>query len=124
MTTTIGKSIRLHFLLLTLLLCNFGLNAIVGFGLNSSLIVVLKSVLYLTGVVLFFISLKPFKKIAIYYSFYIMTPVVLVAFYFIHGIFLGLLSSLLIAPMMPVKADYSKDDIKIYSKFNGSWEVL
>lgn len=119
MTITIKKIIRFHFLLLTLLLCNFGLNALVGFGINGGLTVVLKGILYLTGIVLFFVSLKPFKKIAFYYSLYIMTPVTLAGFYFIHGIFFGLLSSLILVPIMPVKADYSKDDIKIYSKFNG-----
>jgi hypothetical protein len=119
MTIIIEKIIRFHFLLLILLLCNFGLNELVGFGINSNLTVGLKGILYLTGVVLFFINLRPFKKLAIYYSFYVMTPVVLVAFYSIHGIFLGLLSSLVLAPIMPVKADYSKDDIKIYSKFSG-----
>jgi hypothetical protein len=119
MTIPLDKIRNLHFVLLILLLCHFGLNGIVGFRLNSNLTVVLKAILYLTGIVLFFVSLRPFKKIAFYYVFYPMTPVILILFYFVHGIFFGLLSSLALAPIMPLGSDYNRDEIKIYSKFNG-----
>ncbi len=119
MTTTFGKLRNIHFALLTILLCHFGTNVSIGFGLNTSLTVALKAILYLTGIVLFLTSLRPFKKIAIYYLFYPMTPVILAFFYFVHGIFFGLLSSVVLAPIMPVQADYNQDDVKIYSKFNG-----
>lgn len=119
MTITFDKIRKLHFFLLILLLCHFGMNVLVGFGLNTSLTVALKAILYLTGIVLFFVSLKPFKKIAFYYLFYPLTPLILILFYFVHGIFFGLLSSFALAPIMPLKPDYNRDDIKIYSKFNG-----
>lgn len=119
MTITFDKIRNLHLALLILLLCHFGLNALVGFGLNSSLTMALKGILYLTGIVLFFVSLRPFKKIALYYMFYPITPVILILFYFLRGILFGLLSSFALAPIMPLKSDYDRDDIKIYSKFNG-----
>jgi hypothetical protein len=119
MRITFDKIRNLHFALLILLLCHFGLTVLVGFGLNSSLTMALKVILYLTGIVLFFVSLRPFKKIALYYMFYSMTPVILILFYFVHGIFFGLLSSFALTPIVPLKSDYDRDDIKIYSKFNG-----
>lgn len=119
MTTTFDKVRNIHFALLAILVCHFGTSVWVGFGLNSGLTMVLKAILYLTGIVLFLTNLRPFKKIALYYLFYPMTPLILILFYFIHGIFFGLLSSVVLAPIMPVKADYDQDDIKIYSKFNG-----
>jgi hypothetical protein len=119
MTITFDKIKNIHFALLTILLCHFGTNVWIGFGLNSNLTVALKVGLYLTGIVLFLTNFRPFRKIAFYYLFYPMTPVILVLFYFIHGIFFGLLSSVVLTPIMPVKADYNQDGIKIYSKFNG-----
>jgi hypothetical protein len=119
MTTTFDKIRNIHFALLIILLCHFGTNVWVGFGLNSSLTMALKAILYLTGIVLFVTNLSPFKKIALYYLFYPMTPVILILFNFVHGICFGLLSSVMLAPIMPVKANFYQDDIKIYSKFNG-----
>jgi hypothetical protein len=116
---SINITTRVHFFLLAVLSINLGVNLLFGFALNNMLTVVLKASLYVSGMFLFFVSLKPFKKIAIYYSVYAVTPAVLVAFYLMHGIFLGLMSSLLVAPIMPLQAEYSKDDIKIYSKFGG-----
>jgi hypothetical protein len=113
------KIIRLHFFLLILLLFNFGLKEAVGYGINNNLATGLKAILFLTGIALFFGGLKPFKKASIYYSYFILTPVVLAVFYFVHGIFLGLLSSLLLAPVMPLQPDYNDGNIKVYSKFNG-----
>ena len=113
------RIIRIHFYLLIILLFNFGLKELIGFGLNNTLAIGLKSALYLTGIFLFFRSLRPFKKASIYYSYYIWTPTVLAMFYFFHGIFLGLLSSLLLAPIMPIRPDSNDGNIKVYSKFNG-----
>jgi hypothetical protein len=44
---------------------------------------------------------------------------VLALFYFAHGVFLAILSSLLLAPVMPVEIKYSDTNINIYSKFTG-----
>lgn len=79
----------------------------------------MKSILYLIGIFLFFKSLRPFKLIAAYYSFYILTPTVLAAFYLGGGIFLAIFSSLFLAPIMPVQPDYNDGNVKVYSEFNG-----
>lgn len=113
------KIIRIHFYLLILLLFNFGLKELTGFGINNTLAIGLKSILYLTGIILFFRSLRPFKKASLYYSYYAWTPAILVMFYLLHGIFLGILSSLVLAPIMPVQPDYNDGNIKVYSRFNG-----
>ena len=109
----------IHFGSLLILICGFAVNIFIGLGLHSGLAVGIKCVLYLSGIILFFTNAMPFKKIAIYYLFYVMTPVVLVLFHFVHGIFFGVLSSLFLAPIMPVKPDYAKDDLKVYAKFKG-----
>lgn len=113
------KIARLHFGLLIFILFNFTLKSAIGFGVNNNLAIAAKLILYLSGVFLFFVSLKPFKKIAIYFSFFVVTPCILTIFYFVHGIFFGILSSLFLAPIMPLAPEYSEDNIKIYSQFNG-----
>ena len=87
--------------------------------INNDLLIATKLVLYLFGIFLFFVYAKPFKVIAIYFSFFLMTPIVIAVFYFIHGIFFALLSSLFLAPIMPLKSEYSESNVKVYSKFNG-----
>lgn len=113
------RIIRIHFSLLLLLLFNFGLKELIGYGINNTLVIGLKIILYLTGIVLFFRSVRPFKKASIYYSYYLCTPTVLAMIYILNGIFLGLLSSILLAPMMPIQPDYNDGNIKVYSRFKG-----
>lgn len=113
------KITRIHFLLLAIVLFNFVLRQVTGFGLNIYLIDLLKGILYLTGIILFLINLKPFKIIATYYFLYILTPTIVAAFYLGGGIFLAIFSSLFLAPIMPVQPDYNDGDVKIYSEFNG-----
>jgi hypothetical protein len=91
----------------------------IGYGINNNVTTGLKGILYLTGLVLFVKSLMPFKKASIYYSYYVLTPTVLVVFYFVHGIFLGLLSSFALGPIMPIQPDYNDGNIRVYSKFSG-----
>lgn len=113
------KITRLHFYLLGILLFNFALRHVTGFGLNIYLIDLLKGMLYLTGIILFLMNLKPLRIIAAYYFLYVLTPTVVAAFYLGGGIFLAIFSSLFLAPIMPVQPDYNDGNVKVYSEFNG-----
>jgi hypothetical protein len=113
------KITRIHFYLLGILLFNLAFRGITGLGLNYTLIVLMKGILYLTGIFLFFKNLRPFKMIASYFSLYVLTPTIVVIFYFVGGIFLGLLSSMALAPIMPIESEYNDGNVKIYSEFNG-----
>ncbi len=110
---------RLHFALLILIVFNLTLNTAFGVGITNNVLIGTKLILYLSGIFLFFVHVKPFKVIAIYFSFFLMTPIVIAIFYFMHGIFFALLSSLFIAPIMPLEAEFSESNVKVYSKFNG-----
>jgi hypothetical protein len=110
---------RLHFALLILILFNLTLNTAFGVGISNNILIATKLVLYLSGIFLFFVHVKPFKAIAIYFSFFLMTPIVIAIFYFMHGLFFALLSSLFLTPIMPLESEYSESNVKVYSKFNG-----
>ena len=105
--------------MLGILLFNFALRHVTGFGLNIYLIDLLKGMLYLTGIILFLMSLKPLRIIAAYYFLYVLTPTVVAAFYLGGGIFLAFFSSLFLTPIMPVQPDYNDGNVKVYSEFNG-----
>jgi hypothetical protein len=115
----IQKITRIHFYLLGILLFNLAFRGITGLGLNYTLIVLMKGILYLTGIFLFFKNLRPFKMIATYFSLYVLTPTIVVIFYFAGGIFLGLLSSVAIAPIMPIQPEYNDGNVKLYHESNG-----
>lgn len=119
MNLPVEKLKRFHFLILLIFIGSFGLNESIGLRLNNNLTIILKGILYLSGIILFFVSIRPFKSIALYYSLFFMTPLVLVAFYFLHGVLLGVLSSVALAPIEPLNPRYNKDGIKIYSKARG-----
>jgi len=127
------KTIRLekwHFYLLGLVLINFGIGIISGHRLNQDLTFILKVILYLTGLILFLTTLRPFKKIALYYAFYAVSGVLTGLFFLFGGIFLAILSSLALFPIVPKQTEYKTETIKIYDRFQGfmarccSYEVV
>lgn len=119
-----------HFYLLGLVLINFGIGLFTGYRLNQNLTFFLKIILYLTGLILFLTTLRPFKKIAVYYSLYAISGVLTGLFFLFGGIFLAILSSLVLFPIVPKQTEYKTETIKIYDRFQGfiarccSYEVV
>jgi len=70
---------RLHFALLTLVLFNLSINTAFGVGANN-LLNAIELILYLSGILLFFVHVKPFKVITIYFSFFLFTPIRITGF--------------------------------------------
>jgi len=79
---------------------------------------------------MFLKTLRPFKKTAIYYSFYAISVVLTGLFFLFGGIFLAILSSLVLFPIVPKQTEYKTETIKIYDRFQGfmarccSYEVV
>jgi len=127
------KNIRLekwHFYLLGIVLINWGTGLIIGYRLDQNLTFILKVILYLTGLILFLTTIRPFKKIAVYYSFYAISGILIGLFFLFGGIFLSILSSLVLYPIVPKETKYKTETIKIYDRFQGfmarccSYEVV
>jgi hypothetical protein len=68
---------------------------------------------------MFLTTIKPFKKIAVYYSFYAILRVVTGLFFLFGGISLAILSSLVLIPIFPKQTEYKTETIKIYDRFQG-----
>mgnify|MGYP003420320433 CR=1 FL=1 len=88
---------KFHFYLLTFLIAHFSVEKLIGYGFSQPIDFGLKIILCITGFIFFFLSLKPFKKMNIYFSYYFVTPVIAFLGYVFGGIFLvGILVSTLI----------------------------
>ena len=111
---------KFHFYLLIFLIVHFAINKLIGYGFSQRIIFGLKIILCITGFIFFFLSLKPFKKINIYFSYYFVTPVIAFLGYVFGGIFLvGILGSILLFPVYPKEKAFEKGDILVYHKFQG-----
>jgi hypothetical protein len=69
--------------------------------------------------ILFFLYLKPFKKIAFYFMFYLISPFLLFISVLIDGILGGILISFFVFFISPPDVRFHDENIKIYKVQNG-----
>ncbi|MBP4138686.1 hypothetical protein [Flavobacterium geliluteum] len=119
MTNIFEKIYKIHFYVLGFILLNFTIQLIIGFSLNSNVIFILKILIYFSGFALFFKYRKPFRKISIYFFYYLLSGLIIIMFWLFGGIFLAILSSIILFPVYPKEIKYEKDNLKVYSKFKG-----
>lgn len=115
-----NKIFKFHFFLLIFLIIHSLVSKLISFGFSQPIVFSLKIILCVSGFIYFFLSLKPFKKRNIYFSYYVITPIVTLLGYVFGGIFLvGILGSILLFPIFPKQKAFEKDDIVVYHKFQG-----
>lgn len=110
---------RIHFLILAFIVLNFVIQILTNYGINSVSIFALKIIIYISGFILFFLNRKAISKIKYYFSYYLISFTIIILFRFFGGIFLGLISSIILFPINPRKIQYENGNLKIYEKFNG-----
>ncbi len=111
---------KFHFYLLVFLIAYSIVSKLIDYGFSQPIIFGLKVILYVSGFVYFFWSLKPFKKMTIYFSYYFVTPVIALLGYAFGGFFLvGILGSILLFPIFPKQKAFEKENIIVYHKFQG-----
>ena len=110
---------KFHFYLLGIALLNFMLKSGIEISLNYRISFLITLLIYTSGIILFFWNFKPFKKIAIYFSVYFITPILAIMFWIFGGIFFGLLASIVLYPVQPNKLKIEKENISIYEKTQG-----
>ena len=75
--------------------------------------------IYVSGIILFFWNFKPFKKRAIYFGFYFVTPFLTLIFWLFGGIFFAILTSTVLYPIYPNEIKAENEKIVIYTKYQG-----
>ena len=88
-------------------------------SLNYRLTLLIKILFYLSGIILFFFNIKPFKKIALYFMMYVISPVLLFLSILIDGIFGGILISFFLFFISPPDVRFHDENIKIYKVNTG-----
>jgi hypothetical protein len=111
--------LKVHFGLLIFFLIHFFIRLGTDISLIPYLIMPTKVIFYLSGVVLLFLTIKPFEKKAIYFSLYILSPIgVLLAFVgdAIFGVLIGSLFFWAFTTNEPIT---KSDNYKITKQFSG-----
>jgi hypothetical protein len=111
--------LRIHLTTLIILLINFIINVVFEISLIANLRLVLKILFYVSACILFFYYVKPFKKIALYFSIYIFSPFIIFISWLIDGIFGAVLGSIFLFFFVPNDIRFENDDIQINKKFGG-----
>ena len=110
---------KFHFYLLGFCLLIFLVKSTVGFSLNHGLSYFLKILLYTSGIILFIWYFRPFKKVAIYFGIYAITPILTFFFWAFGGILSGILASIVLYPIYPNNIKVENEKVVIYTKHQG-----
>lgn len=124
--------LRVHLgTLIILLFSNIIFNIVFDVSLSSDLRFLLKILFYLSACVLFFYYVKPFKRKALYFGFYVLSPIFIFLSWLADGIFGGLLASIFLFFFgFPNDVKFENDQIQVKTKFQGflgsccSYEVI
>lgn len=111
--------LKIHLTSILLLLINFCIKIIFGLSLLWKLLLIFKILLYASGMLLFFLYLKPFKKLSFYCSFYILSPIIIGLSWLMDGIFGAILGSIFLFFFMPSDVRFENDEILINKRFGG-----
>ena len=90
-----------------------------GFSLNYEIVFMLKIIIYLSGIFLFFFYLKPFKKVAIYYFYYFLTALSAILFWLSKSFIFGLLTAILIFPIYRNTIQYKSKNLIVHDIYQG-----
>lgn len=111
--------LRIHLATLIILLINFIINAVFEISLIANIRLFLKVLFYISACILFIYYVKPFKKRALYFSFFIFSPFFFFVSWLIDGIFGAILGSVFLFFFVPNDTRFENDQIQINTKFQG-----
>jgi hypothetical protein len=110
---------KVHFYLIGFTLLNFTLKSTIEISLNYKLTYFVTLVVYTSGIILLLLNFKPFNKIGFYFSFYAITPILTLLFWLFGGIFLEIVTLIVLYPIQPNNFEIEKDNFIIYQKTEG-----
>ena len=93
--------IKFHFAVLVIVLLNILFEALTKYSLDDHLELAMAVVVALSGGMLFFFCLRPFKKIAFYFSMYVLLMILAVLAWIFRSFFFGVILVILLYPIFP-----------------------
>ena len=119
-TKTPGSLLFLvHWLLLGLLLINALSWKVFDFSFAQEVTLIGKVLLMLSGLILFMLYLKPFKKVNWYFSIYPISLGLALYALLIRGILGAIILSIFLAPFHPAMKEFEQDGIVVSTPYEG-----
>jgi len=111
--------IRIHFVALTIAILNSLFKNFMAFSPASEIEFGIKILIVISGLILFFFYLKPFKKINTYFSIYAIAGIFLIIGLIFRGIFGALIISIILFPIIPNVKEFENNGVIISTPFQG-----
>ena len=110
---------RLHIVSLAIVVSNWTMESVSAFSLTNWLEMVFESLVIISGLGLFFVFLRPFRKINWYFSLYAIWAIIIPTGFLIGGIFWGVTLSILLHPIWPDRLESKQGEICVYDNAKG-----
>lgn len=110
---------QIHFSTLTVAILNALINSLTAYSLEENIESGVKVLSVISGLILFFYYLKPFKKINFYFLIYPTIGVLLILGLTFRGIFWALVLSVVLFPFVPDHKEFEENGIIISKPFQG-----
>ncbi len=110
----------IHFVLLAIAIVNFFSRLLIGIGLHVLVALYVKIGFCVAGAFLFWMYVKPFKAVAIYYGVYFFAPILMAVAFQVGGILSAVLLSIAVFIISePTKPLVKSGNYVVYTKFGG-----
>jgi len=111
--------LKIHFGLLLLVFLNFILRQLTDFSLGSFIIFPFKITIYLTGLFLFFLTIKPFQKKVMYFALYLLSPLGVLLSWLVDGLFGAIVGAIFLLTITVDDPIATADNYMISKPFAG-----
>tara|TARA_Y100000114_G_scaffold154224_1_gene175810 strand:- start:4711 stop:5274 length:564 start_codon:yes stop_codon:yes gene_type:complete len=111
--------IRIHLTTLLVAILNVLIKSLTAYSLEGNIEFGVKILTVISGLILFFFYLKPFKKINFYFSIYATIAGLLIIGLTFRGIFWALVLSVVLFPLIPDDKEFEENGIIISTPFQG-----
>ncbi len=113
------RLLKIHLCLVIFVLVNFVLSLWAGVAFHSSVVFAAKMIIYATGVILFFMTMRPFKWLSFYFSLYVVSPLLVVVSWLLNGLLGAILGSLFLFMFYPPQPKFQDGNFVFMQKFQG-----
>ncbi|MGV3540038.1 MAG: hypothetical protein ACO1OQ_09515 [Rufibacter sp.] len=114
-----SRLFKLHFWLIFLILICTCVHYLTSFTLKAQILFSLKLIVFFSGVICFFLFLKTSKKIAAYFSLYVLSPILVGIAWFADGIFGALVASVFLFFLIPPDTIATTEGLELRTEFRG-----
>jgi len=111
--------LKIHFGLLLFVFLNFIFRQITDLSVSSFIIFIAKIIIYTSGFILLFLTIKTFDKKSIYFSIYLLSPLGVIFAWLVDGIFGALIGSLFLWTISVDDFVVKSENYKITQQFTG-----